>query len=117
MEVGDDQLRQAVQGKHGGKAVLIQVAIINEEFQGKTVWEGVVHVFNWYGHPKATRAYAWSSPTKGTEPRRFHAVLNLNGIRSPLDAVRSAMPSERNGGSGLRRSDWSLIALKPISQS
>ena len=67
---------------------------VKEVFEGKTVWEGVVHVFNLEGHPKATRAYAWSSPIEGTERRRFYAVLHLGGIRSPLDAVRAAIVVE-----------------------
>jgi hypothetical protein len=60
-------------------------------------WEGVVHVFNLEGHPKATRAYAWSSPLEGSDRRRFYAVLHLGGIRirSPLDAVRAAIVAER----------------------
>jgi hypothetical protein len=45
------------------------------------------------GHPKDTRAYAWSSPVEGSNKRRFY-VLHLGGIRSPLDAVRAAIESE-----------------------
>jgi hypothetical protein len=46
------------------------------------------------GHPKTTRAYAWSSPVEGSDKRRFYAVLHLGGIRSPLDAVRAAIVAE-----------------------
>jgi hypothetical protein len=94
MEVSADQLKQAVEAQHGGKAELIHVAPVKEEFEGKTVWEGVVHVFNLYGNAKATRAYAWSSPVEGSNRRRFYAVLHLGGIRSPLDAVRAAIVAE-----------------------
>jgi hypothetical protein len=31
--------------------------------------------FRLEGHPKATRAYAWSSPIEGSDKRRFYAVL------------------------------------------
>lgn len=47
------------------------------------------------GHPKATRAYAWSSPIENSDKRRFYAVLHLGGIRSPVDAVRAAIVAER----------------------
>ena len=67
-------------------------------FNGKTVWEGVVHVFDLKGHPKATRAYAWSSPVEGSDKRRFYAVPHLDGIRSPLDAVWAAIVAERRLG-------------------
>jgi hypothetical protein len=95
MGVSVDQLKQAVEGQHGGKAVLVDALPVKEVFEGKTVWEGVVHVFDLEGHPKATRAYAWSSPIEGSNKRRFYAVLHLGGIRSPLDAVRAAIVAER----------------------
>lgn len=95
MEVSVDQLQRAVEGQHGGKATLVEAVSVKEEWQGKTVWEGVVHVFDLEGHPKATRAYAWSSPVEGSDKRRFCAVLHLGGIRSPLDAVRAAIVAER----------------------
>ncbi len=95
MEVSVDQLQRAVEGQHGGKAVLVGAEPVKETFQGKTVWEGVVHVFDLDGHPSATRAYAWSSPVEGSDKRRFYAVLHLGGIRSPLDAVRAAIVAER----------------------
>ena len=66
-----------------------------ETFEGKPVWEGVVHVFDLAGHPTATRAYAWSSPIEGSAKRRFFAVLHTNRINSPLEAVRAAILAER----------------------
>jgi hypothetical protein len=95
MDVSVDQLQRAVEGQHGGKAVLVDALPIKEVFLGQTVWEGVVHVFDLEGHPKATRAYAWSSPIEGSNNRRFYAVLHLGFIRSPLDAVRAAIVAER----------------------
>lgn len=94
-EVSTDQLKASVEGQHGGKAALVEAVPVKEEWQGKTVWEGIVHVFDLEGHPKATRAYAWSSPVEGTDRRRFYAVLHLGGIRSSLDAVRAAIVAER----------------------
>jgi hypothetical protein len=95
MEVGADQLKQAVEGQHGGTAVLVDALPVKEVHEGQTVWEGVVHVFDLDDHPSATRAYAWSSPVKGSNKRRFYAVLHLGGIRSPLDAVRAAIVAEQ----------------------
>src|SRR6185437_3881208 len=95
MDVSVDQLQRAVEGQHGGKAVFVDALPLEEIWNGKTVWQGVVHVFDLEGHPKATRAYAWSSPIEGSNKRRFYAVLHLGGIRSPLDAVRAAIVAER----------------------
>jgi hypothetical protein len=67
---------------------------VRETFEGKTVWEGVVHVFDLAGHPSATRAYAWSSPIEGSTKRRFFAVLHTARINSPIEAVRAAIVTE-----------------------
>jgi len=45
---------------------VVEAVPVKETFQGKTVWEGTVHVFDLEGYPKATRAYAWSSPIEGS---------------------------------------------------
>ena len=73
---------------------------MREIFEGKTVWEGVVHVFDLAGHPTATRAYAWSSPIEGSTKRRFVAVLHTARINSPLEAVRAAIVAEHRGKTG-----------------
>ena len=94
MDVSVDQLQRAVEGQHGGKAALVEAVPVKETFQGETVWEGTVHVFDLEGHPKATRAYAWSSPIEGSTKRRFYAMLHLGGIMTPQDAVRAAIAEE-----------------------
>lgn len=68
-----------------------------ETFEGKLVWEGVVHLFDLKGNPKATRAYAWSSLIEGSSKRRFFAVLHTNKINSPVAAVRAAIVAEHRG--------------------
>jgi hypothetical protein len=64
-------------------------------YRGATVWEGVVHVFDLEGHPKATRSDAWSSPIEGSDKRRFFAVLHMPPVTSPVEAVRAAIVAER----------------------
>lgn len=91
-EVDSDQLKQAVEHQHGGTATLAQSVPVKEAFDGKTVWEGVVHVFD-LDHPKATRAYAWSYELPDGK-RRFFAVLHLGGITGPAEAVRAAIVAE-----------------------
>jgi hypothetical protein len=90
-EVEANPLREAVEKMHGGTATLAQTAPVKETFQGQTVWEGVVHVFDLAGHPTAARAYAWSSPIEGSTKRRFFVVLHTDRINSPIEAVRAAI--------------------------
>ena len=94
IEIDDRQLKEAVESQHGGKAMLAQSVPVLETFEGKPVWEGVVHVFDLDGHPTATRAYAWSSPIEGSTKRRFFAVLHMGSIKSPVDAIRAAIVAE-----------------------
>lgn len=89
------ELKFAVESQHGGTATLAQSVPVKETHDGATVWEGIVHVFDLTGHPKATRAYAWSSPIEGSDKRRFFAVLHMGAIKSPLDAVRAAIVADR----------------------
>jgi hypothetical protein len=89
------QLKQAVESQHGCTATLAQSVPVKETFGGKTVWEGIVHVFKIHGHPQASQAYAWSSPIEGSDKRRFFAVLHVPPIMSPQDAVRAAIVAER----------------------
>ena len=87
-------LERALVSQHGGKATFREVVPVSEAFNGQPVWEGEVHVFDLDDHPKATRAYAWSSPVEGSQNRRFYAVLHLGPIRSAKDAVRAAIVAE-----------------------
>jgi hypothetical protein len=96
MDVSADQLKQTVESQHGGTATFAQSVPVRETFEGKPVWEGVVHVFDLVGHPKAARAYAWSSPIEGGDKRRFFAVLQMGAIKSPRDAVRAAIVQEHH---------------------
>jgi hypothetical protein len=96
MDVSADQLKYAVEKQHGGKATLVTKLPVKEIFEGKTVWEGVVHIFDLERHPAATRAYAWSS--QDGDRRRAYAVLHLGSIGSPRDAVQATLASERKTG-------------------
>src|SRR6266567_6929543 len=93
------ELKDAVEHMHGGTATLAQSVPVRETFEGKLVWEGVVHVFDLTGHPTATRAYAWSSPIEGSTKRRFFAVLHQPPVNSPQAAVRAAIVAERRASS------------------
>jgi len=89
-------LKQAVESQHGGAATYVQSVPIHEEHNGQTVWDGMVAVFDLTGHPKATRAYAWSyeRPDGG---RRYFAVLHAPPVQSPREAVRAAIVAEARG--------------------
>ncbi|MDE2463844.1 MAG: hypothetical protein KGO02_09050 [Alphaproteobacteria bacterium] len=93
-EVTPDELKRAVESQNGGRATLLQSVPLHEEFEGKTVWNGTVRVFDLAGSPSgATRAYAWSYE-RDDGKRRFFAVLHTGPIDSPVKAVRAAIVAE-----------------------
>ena len=94
MVVDIPELTIAVERQHNCAARLAQSVPVRERHGDATVWEGVVHVFDLTGHPKATRAYAWSSPIEGSEKRRFFAVLHQGPVTGPVEAVRAAIVTE-----------------------
>ncbi len=89
-----EELQEAVQRLHQCRAKFIEAVAVKEMFQDKIVWEGIVFVFDLRGNPKATKAYAWSSPIGGSNKRRYYAVLHIPPIDSPEKAVRAAIVRE-----------------------
>lgn len=53
-----EALIEAIESQHGGIATHVESVPLKETFEGQTVWEGVVQVFDIEGNPKTTRAYA-----------------------------------------------------------
>jgi hypothetical protein len=72
---------------------------VHEVFQGKTLWQGDVEVFDLAGHPKAKRAYGWSHPEgEGNQGERFVTVLEIPPVASPQTAVKMAIYSDIKKG-------------------
>jgi|SRR4030081_58140 hypothetical protein len=98
IEANSEELIRAVEHQHNCKARLVRSVPVKDMRGAETVWEGVVQVFEIYGNPKATAAYAWSSPIEGSDKRRFFAVLHAGPVKSPVDAVRAAIVVEHKTG-------------------
>ena len=80
---------------HGCDSKHVESIPVEEVFEGKTIWQGIVEVFALRGHPKANRAYAWSHlDGKKDDRERFVTVLELPPVTSASDAVKVAIASE-----------------------
>ena len=87
-----EELREMVSQAHGADATYVESVPVRETFQGKTVWEGIVEVFDLRGHPAAFRAYAWTHHTDDpNNPPRHITILHLHPIKSAQDAVNAAI--------------------------
>ena len=91
MTIGFDELRLAIESQHGGTATFAHEMPVTETWQGQTVWNGAVSVFDLTGHPLAKRAYAWSEPVEGSSKRHVYAVLHVAPVDSPLAAVKASI--------------------------
>lgn len=86
-------LKQAINRLHGCQSRYVESVHVHETWQGETVWDGTVEVFDLLDHPTAKRAYAWAHETDegGT---RYVAVLHEGPIDSPRAAVQAAVVAE-----------------------
>ncbi len=89
-----DELRDVIRRLHGVDSKHVESVPIKETFQGKTVWEGIVEVFELIDHPKAQRLYAWAYETENPKRPRHVTVLHVGPVDSPLAAVRAAIVQE-----------------------
>jgi hypothetical protein len=84
-----DRLQVAVSQLHNCGAVWHSTVPVHEVFNGQTVWQGDVEVFDLFKHPKAKRAYAWSHLDGAKdELERYVAVLEIPPVVSAETAVR-----------------------------
>jgi hypothetical protein len=90
-----EELRDVIRKLHGVESTHVTSVPVKETFNGETIWDGIVEVFQLHGHPKATHAYAWTHETDNPkQPRRSVTVLKIPPAVSPETAVRVAIMQE-----------------------
>lgn len=89
------ELKAIIRRLHGVEARHMESVPVKETYQGRTVWDGIVEVFELQGHPEAPKVYAWSHETDDpSKPKRHVTVLHIHPVTSPLLAVRAAIIQE-----------------------
>lgn len=83
-----EALAHAIEQGFSCKAKHLETVSVKEVFQGKTVWEGEVEVFELTGHQTAKRAYGWGFHTEDKKAE-FATVLGVPPITSPQKAVQA----------------------------
>jgi hypothetical protein len=90
-----EELRDVIRRLHEADSTHVASVPVKEIFQGRTVWDGIVEVFDLIGHPTASRLYAWSHDTDDPVASRRHVtVLHAEAVTSPILAVRAAIIQE-----------------------
>jgi hypothetical protein len=90
-----DDLKAIIHTLHGAPATHRESVPVKEVWNGQTIWDGIVEVFDLHGHPNANTAYAWSHETDDpNRPQRHVTVLHVPPVVSPITAVRAAIAQE-----------------------
>lgn len=79
-----ETFQNAILATHGGVATLVARHRVTDTFDGQAVWNGEVLEFS----STTGTVYAWEVGGRVT------AVLRVDPIKTPLDAVRAALASE-----------------------
>lgn len=88
-------LQNAIQKLHGVKSEHTETVSVTERFQGQTVWNGEVEVFQLPEHSTAEKIYAWGYTESDDEPEvKAVTVLSLPPITSPEKAVQAFIASQ-----------------------
>ncbi len=90
-----EELQDVIRKLHGVESQHVETVAVKEEFQGQTIWEGDVEVFNLHDHPKALRVFAWSHDTDDPDnPRRTVTVLQIPPATTPHRAVQVSIAND-----------------------
>ena len=90
-----EELQDVIRRLHGSESTHVETVPVVETFQGQTVWEGEVEVFDLHDHPSASRIYAWAHDTDDPErPKRHVTVLHLPPAITPRKAVQVSIASD-----------------------
>ena len=97
-EAHTSQFKRLIETQHGAQSTFVKSIRVHRSMENQSNWDGVVHVFDLNNHPKAKRAFAWSSPISGSGKPRFFAVLQTDAIATPIQAVKAASAAIREWG-------------------
>jgi hypothetical protein len=87
-----EELQDVIRNLYHIEPVYVETVPIKEVFQGQTVWEGEVEVFDLPDSPDADRVYAWAHDTENVDqPKRTVTVLHIPPVTSPQKAVQASI--------------------------
>lgn len=89
-----EELKDIIRREHGCEAEHAETVPVREVFQGQTLWDGAVEVFELNGHAQARRCFAWAHAEEDEREARYFTALALPPIDSPQAAVKAALRRE-----------------------
>lgn len=93
------ELQDVIQKLHGTDATHVGTVPVKETFEGETIWEGEVEVFDLADHSDASRVFAWAYDYEDADrPTQHVTVLQIPPATTPENAVRASIVSEYGKG-------------------
>jgi hypothetical protein len=90
-----EELQEAIKELYDSDSTHVETVPVKEVFQGETVWDGEVEVFDLTNHDLTDRVYAWAHETDDPDnPKRTVTVLHIPPATSPENAVRVSIASD-----------------------
>jgi hypothetical protein len=90
-----EELQDVIKRLHGTEATYVETVPVKETFEGQTVWEGEVEVFDLADHPLASRVYAWAYDREDeSKPTQHVTVLQIPPATTPQNAVKASIVAE-----------------------
>ena len=86
-----DNLKKVVEKLHCCKASYVDQVAVIEKYSDKTVWSGIVYIFQLIENPQGSLCYAWSLLNPESKKTKYYAVLHIPPIDSPEKAVRASI--------------------------
>jgi hypothetical protein len=89
------ELQDVIRQVYGVESKYLESVPVRETFQGRTIWDGIVEVFELKRHPSASKVYVFEQETDDPDnPHRYVTALHQPSIRSAREAVKAAIVQE-----------------------
>lgn len=93
-----DEPAEVIKHLHGSDAVYVETVPVKNLFNGQTVWEGEVEVFDLTDNPNASRVFAWAYDREDPDkPTQHVTVLQIPPATTPENAVRASIVAQFKG--------------------
>ena len=92
LPIEEKEFREAIKATHGVDSQFVKSTPVHLIWEGKSIWKGIVDLFELVDHPKAEHCYAW----RFYNDRQWHytTVLEIPPVESAETAVQVAIAAK-----------------------
>ena len=86
LPIEEKEFREAIKATHGVDSQFVESTPVHLMWEGKSIWKGIVDLFELVDHPKAEHCYAWRF--YNDRQWRYTTVLEIPPVIGPQSAVK-----------------------------